>query len=345
MEFGGIFRFPGNGPPGIAKFLGSAALALGLMGSGPSLGQTPEAAPLVVASIGPLHSLVSAVMEGVGTPYLLMERTSSPHDYTMTPADARALSRADVVIWIGEALETSLTRPITVLAQDAKVLEVLGLAGIEILPGREGGVWEAHGHDEDGQEEKEHHEHEHGTHEHVEHAHDGIDAHVWLDPRNAAVLARAVAETLRLRDPAHGADYRANAAALEARLHALERELVGVLAPVRTKPYVVFHDAYHYFEHRFAMNAVGAITINPAQSPGAKRLSEIRARLRQSGALCVFAEPQFEPALARTVVEGTRAGIAVLDPLGADIASGPEAYFSLLRRMAGSLRDCLSAAS
>lgn len=332
MEFGGKFRFPGNGSPGLVKFLGSAALALGLMGSGPSLGQTPEAAPRVVASIGPLHSLVSAVMEGVGTPYLLMERTSSPHDYTMTPADARALSRADVVVWVGEALETALIRPITALAQDAKVLEVLDMAGVEILPGREGGVWEAH-----GSEEQEHEAQGHGA--------EGIDGHVWLDPRNAIALSRGIAETLREIDPVNADRYRTNAAALADRLLDLEHELAGVLAPVRAKPYVVFHDAYHYFERRFAMNAVGAITIDPARAPGAKRLSEIRAHLRRTGAFCVFAEPQFEPALARTVVEGTKAGIAVLDPLGADIASGPEAYFSLLRRMAGSLRDCLSAAS
>ena len=128
-------------------------------------------------------------------------------------------------------------------------------------------------------------------------------------------------------------------------MRALEAELAETLAPVRATPYIVFHDAYQYFERRFGLGAVGSITISPERAPGAKRISEIRARLRDTGAVCVFAEPQFEPTLTRTVVEGTETRVAVLDPLGADLVPGAAAYGTLLRNLATSLRDCLTAPS
>jgi len=334
-----------------------AALVLAAGGASPS--SAVAAPPRVAVSIGPLHSLASAVMEGLGEPYLLIRGANSPHTYTLTPADARALSEADIVVWIGAGLETSLARPIASLAAKAKVLAVLGLPGIEALAGRPGGIWKDrdvsdHGHKVDA------HAHEHlANHAAIHKAHmrsgrghevhesghpiaADIDGHIWLDPRNAVVLSHALAETLGGIDPANAAHYRANAVALEERLGQLERDLIDLLAPVRGVPYAVFHDAYRYFEHRFALNAVGAMTVNPSRPPGAKRLSEIRAGLKESGAVCLFIEPQVKPALARTAVEGTKAKIAVLDPLGVGVEPGPIAYFTLLRAMGASLRACLS---
>jgi zinc transport system substrate-binding protein len=269
-------------------------------------------APRVVVSIQPLHSLVSAVMAGVGEPYLLLRGASTPHGYSLTPADARALSQAALVVWVGEALETTLVKPLGALAAKAVVLEASGAKGVELLTGSAG---------------------------------DRPDGHIWLDPRNAAAIAHAAAATLARIDPANAARYTANATALGDRLQDLETELAESLTPVRAVPYVVFHDAYRYFERRFAMNPVGAVAINPERAPGARRIVEIRARLRETGATCVFTEPQFEPAQARIVAEGTEAKIAVLDPLGAGLPPGPDAYFAMLRAMAASLRDCLAAGS
>ena len=354
-----------------------AALGASLMLQAGSPALAQETAPTVVTSIQPLHSLVSAVMEGVGEPQLLVRGANSPHDYTMTPADARALSQAELVVWVGESLELVLARPISALAAKAVVLEAMEAEGVEALEGREGGAWEAHAdHDEhEAEGHKDEHAHEHEAHkdehaheahkdehaheahedehaheahkdEHAhEHAHGALDGHIWLDPRNAAAIGLAAAEALAKVDPAHAARYRANAKSLAAGLRELEADLAETLAPVRSVPYIVFHDAYQYFERRFGLNAVGSITISPERAPGAKRVKEIRARLRDTGAVCVFAEPQFEPALARTVVEGTKTRIAVLDPLGADLTPSPAAYGQILRNLAGSLRDCLAAAS
>ena len=368
--------------PAIAVLSASLALFAG------SQAQAQAPAPTVVASIQPLHSLVSAVMEGVGEPELLVRGANSPHDYSMTPADARALSQADLVVWVGESMELVLARPISALAAKAVVLEAMEAEGVEALKGREGGAWEAHAdHDEheaeghgdahgaeahkdehaheaedhkdehaheaeahkdehahEAEAHKDEHAHEAEAHEH-EHAHGALDGHIWLDPRNAMAIGQAAAEVLARVDPANAARYRSNAESLIAGLRDLEQELAATLAPVRSMPYIVFHDAYQYFERRFGLNAVGSITISPDRAPGAKRISEIRERLHETGAVCVFAEPQFEPALARTVVEGTETRIGVLDPLGADLAPGPAAYERLLRGLAASLSDCLTAAS
>jgi zinc transport system substrate-binding protein len=175
----------------------------------------------------------------------------------------------------------------------------------------------------------------------VSHAHGETDMHVWLDPGNAKALAEAIANTLADADPDHGAIYRANAERLRQRLDELDRSLEDRLASVADRPYVVFHDAYQYFEHRYGVKAVGAITINPTVRPSAQRLREIHARLEQLDAACVFAEPQFEPTLVETLIEGTSAKRGVLDPLGAAADAGPNHYFQLLNGLADSLVDCL----
>jgi zinc transport system substrate-binding protein len=308
-------------------FAGLAVLIGGAVGA-------RAAAPRVVATIQPLHSLAAAVMDGVGEPTLLIRGADSPHTYSMTPADARALSRADLVIWVGEALETSLVKPISALAGKAVVLKAIEAEGVEVLKGRAGGAWEPHGHGGHADEAQDAgHGHDHG----------GLDGHIWLDPRNAVAIARATAQALAKIDPADAARYRANAQDLSGKLSKLEAELAGTVAPVRTVPYIVFHDAYQYFERRFGLNDVGAITISPDRAPGARRIAEMRARVRDAAAVCVFAEPQFQPALVRTVVEDTKAKIGVLDPLGVDLAPGPDAYFVLMRNLASALVGCLSA--
>jgi zinc transport system substrate-binding protein len=326
----------------VLRALFPAALALGIPIA--TAGAEP---PRVVASIQPIHSLVARVMDGVGTPTLLVRGANSPHDYSLTPNDARALSDADLVVWVGEALETVLEKPIAALAARARILELMEAPEVLVLEGREGGAWEAHEDEAHAEEAKAHDDHD-AAHDHTHdagHDHHGVDGHIWLDPRNAMAMAAAVAASLSEIDPQNAERYGANAAALRAELAALERELADALAPVRKAPYIVFHDAYQYFERRFRLNAVGSITISPERAPGAKRIGEIRDKLRDTGAVCVFAEPQFEPALARTVVEGTKAKVSVLDPLGASLASGPGAYGALLRGLAESLRGCLIAGS
>ncbi|MQA64624.1 MAG: zinc ABC transporter substrate-binding protein [Alphaproteobacteria bacterium] len=296
-------------------------------------------APAVVASILPVHSLVAGVMDGVGTPHLLLPGGASPHAYALRPSDARQLSDARIVFWVGEALETFLERPLAALARKARVVELLEAKGLVRLPLRSGGVWDSHAEDSAGRKGNEPDDHHHKD----DHYHKGVDAHVWLDPANARTIVVAAAAALAEVDPANAARYASNANAMDARLRSLDTRLKNMLQPVANKTYIVFHDAYQYLEWRYGLGAAGAVTVSPGRSPGARRLIEIRTQIRAAKAACVFIEPQFEPRIAETVVDGTGARIAVLDPLGAALAPGKEAYFALMEGLASALVRCLAA--
>lgn len=296
----------------------------------PALAAPP---PDVVVSVKPLHALVAGVMEGVGNPYLLVRGAASPHDFTLRPSDAKALNGAELVVWVGPALETFLEKPLTALGNGAVKLSLATADGVRVLPSRAGGVWEAHDHSHA-------HDHDH-DHDH-EHAATGTDGHIWLDPRNAIAITQAVADNLVKLDPERAATYRANAQKQIAAIEALDRELAAQLAPVKDRPFIVFHDAYHYLEDRYALSAAGAITVTPDQRPGAARLSQLRHAIADAKAVCVFAEPQFEPALVKVLVEGSAVRTGTLDPEGANIPEGPALYPALLRFNAKALVDCLS---
>lgn len=333
------------------------ALAGTLIFSGTAqMGTAMAADPVkVVASVKPIHSLVTGVMQGVAEPALLLKGANSPHSFNMRPSDARVLSQADLVFWVGEDLETFLTKPIQSLGGKAHPVALMEEAGLTLLPTREGGAWERHedhGHEdhgkEQGHEEQGHDDHAHAHDGHAqeaghedEHEHGTHDAHVWLDVDNARKMVATIAAELSEHDRPNAARYQANAASLTERLTALDAELKTTLAPVKDRPFVVFHDAYHYLEDRYGLNAVGAITVSPDQRPSAQRLSQLRAKISSLDAACVFAEPQFEPTLVATVVEKTPARRGTLDPLGAALDDGPDLYFTLMRDMAASLVSCL----
>ena len=308
-----------------------AAASLAAPGAAPGAAQEAAGpvrsgeAPGVVVSILPLHALVAAVMAGVGTPRLLVRGGASPHDASLRPSDARALSAAKLVVWAGPGLEAFLVKPLGALATGARVLTLTEAPGMVLLERREGGAFEA------GAEPKEN-----------GHGHRGpVNPHLWLDPRNAMEIAGQTAAALAGLDPANAPRYAANAARLIARLDALDRELTARLGPVAAVPFAVFHDAYPYLEARYGLRALGALTVDPAVPPGAKRLAELRARLAERDAVCVFAEPQFNPARVAALAEGSAARVATLDPLGAALAPGPEAYFVLMRDLAEALVRCL----
>lgn len=296
------------------------------------------AAPAVVVTIKPVHALVAAVMAGTGAdPKLLVSGRASEHDFALKPSDARAIAQADIVFRISDQLEGFMRKP---LAAAPRVLDVelIDTPGLVKLAPRAGGVWEAHVHD--GHDDGHHDEHD----AHDDHAdHDGsVEPHLWLDPRNARAMTARIAEVLIRRDAANAATYRTNAAQLDAALAALDAELAQQLAPLAGKPFVVFHDAYPYFEHRYGLTAVGSITVSPERKPSAQRIQAVRDKIRETGVRCVFAEPQFDSALVATLIEGTGAKPGMLDPTGADgVPAGPGAYAQVLRALAGHLRACL----
>lgn len=279
-------------------------------------------------SIKPIHSLVAAIMDGVGTPDLIVDGAASPHTYALKPSNAKALEAAKVVFWVGPGMEAFLEKPLSALSANALVVELDKAPGITKLKFREGGAFEA---DDDGDEPADH-DHDHGE----------FDTHLWLDPHNAKAMTAEITTTLVAADPANALTYEANQKALDDRLDALDAEIVSTLAPVKSKPFIVFHDAYQYFEHRYGVRVAGSITVSPESIPGAQRISEIHGKVAELGATCVFAEPQFEPKLVNVVLEGTSAKSGVLDPEAATLRQGPDLYFDMMRGIANSLKTCLS---
>ena len=290
-------------------------------------------APVVVASFKPVQSLVAAIMEGVGTPVLIVKGAASPHSYALSPSDAQALQDARIIFWIGEGLETFLHKAIKTLPEGAKSVELAEVAGLTVLPVREGGIWDEHMHEGAEGEENAVAEHE------------PYDGHLWLDPVNAKLMAAAIATELSKADPANAETYRLNGQKLEQKLGDLDREIALKLAPVKNTPFIVFHDAYQYFDRHYGLAGVGSITVNPELPPGAKRLSEIRDKIVAQQARCVFREPNFAPSLVDTVVADTDARTGMLDPEGAALDAGPDLYFQLMRNLTEALRACLASSS
>ena len=307
-----------------SRVLSGVVLALALSAS-----TAAAEAVSVVASIKPVHSLTAAVMQGAGSPHLIVQGGNSPHSYSLRPSDAAALEEAQVVVWVGEGLETFLQSSITALAGDAEVVGLAEVAGLTRLPYREGGPWA---------------EHTHGAEADHAETHGEVDMHLWLDPDNAKAMVAAIARALIAADPDNSDIYSANRDIATRRLDQLAAEIARELAPVKDRPFVVFHDAFQYFDKRFGLNNVGSVTVDPDRKPGAARLKAIQARIAESGVRCVFAEPQFEPRLLQVVIEGTTAELGSLDPLGAELADGPELYFELMRRNAAAFKACLGPA-
>ena len=289
-----------------------------------------DASPNVVVSLKPIHSLVAGVMGRIGEPRLIVPGSASPHVYQMRPSEAKTLREADIIIWIGENMETFLARAIENLGTEAEVVTLHEEAGIHLLPNRGGGIW-------DGEEAKVHvdEHHDHG------HAHGEFDMHIWLDPGNARRIVDIVMHALARIDAFRAQTYRDNAAMMRERIAAQTEVLRAQLAPVRDRPFIVFHDGYRYFEHAFELRGLGAVAIDPARAPGAKRLTELRRALAKHGVRCVFTEPQFEPDLVQTVIEGTAADTAALDPIGISIPPGADAWFQILQGLGTAFVGCL----
>jgi zinc transport system substrate-binding protein len=302
----------------------SRRIILGFFLSAVIPAQSYASAPDVVVSIKPIHSLVASIMQGVGQPSLIVKGAASPHTYAMKPSDAEAIASAEIVFWVGKPLEKFLQKPLATLGAKAQSIELIEAPGVHKLKPRVGGTFDP---DRDGDE--------------VDGGEDEADPHFWLDPENARAAARQIAQTLEKTDPANAATYAANAAKLDLDIKTLEDRITKELLPVKDKPFIVFHDAYHYFEHRFGVTAAGSITVSPEVQPGAARIAEMEDKVRSLGAVCIYSEPQFEPKLVNTIAEGSRAQKGVLDPEGGSIIEGPALYDTLLSNLANDLKSCL----
>ena len=326
-----------------------------------------------IGTIKPIHSLLSGVLEGVDTPEIIVDGASSPHTFNLKPSDAHVLEHAEYIFWMGSTVEPYLAKSIKTLGKNATVIELSKLNGLSQLPVRTGGTFEEHDHDHEHTEDEAHddhdHEHEEHTeqdahddhdheheehaeqdvhdnhdHEHEEHAdHSGeVDQHFWLDPENAKIMVNEIRDILVVAQPNHAETFKKNAAKIENKLDQLTSEIQNQLEPLKGKGFIVFHDAYQHFENRFGVNAIGSILLNPEVPPSAERISEIRHKLKESDATCVFSEPQFQSKLVNTVIEGTNTKTGQLDPLGASISNGPNLYFELMKNIASEMTKCIS---
>ena len=314
----------------ITLFTGTAALA---------------DAPKVVADIAPVHSLVSRVMDGIGKPDLIVPNETSPHDYRLRPADAEALENAGLVFWMGEGLTPWMERALDSLSGDATVIELLALDETNTLPFREGALFDAHDHDDHDDHDKEHDDHDdhddHGHDDHAGHDHGEFDPHAWLSTDNARTWLNVIAAKLSSIDPANAGGYFSNASEAITELDALDNEVNEMLDPVRDGKFIVFHDAYQYFETVYDFPASGAISLGDASDPGAARIADIADRIQSESIQCVLSEPQFNANMVDTVMAGTNAKTEVIDPLGFGIEPGSSLYTKLIKGMATSLVNCL----
>jgi zinc transport system substrate-binding protein len=258
----------------------------------------------------------------------------------MLPAQARQLQNARAVFWVGPELEVFLDKAISTIANRSESVPLLHKSGIQLLSFRGSGIAE-HKEEIHGKEKYQSSGGE-AAHATETHGHVGLDPHIWLDPHNASEIVKTIALTLSNLDPDNAEKYQSNAIQVMKRIDLLDRETQALLAPIRDREFVTFHDAFQYFEKRYRLNSKGTIAVNPESAPGAARIAQVKTSIVGHGIRCIFAEPQFPSALLEVIARDTAARIAVLDPLGAELLPGPDAYFQLIKNMASSIRECLS---
>lgn len=306
----------------VATLLGSSAIA---------------DVPNVSVDIAPLHSLVASVMNGVGVPSLIIPPGSSPHDHQLRPSEAKAMQDANIVFWMGEELTPWMENAVKTLSSNASVTTFLENDKTSLLEFREGALFEAHDHD-DEEHDDEHDEHD--DEEHDEQGHGSHDPHAWLSPNNAKAWLDVIAAQLSSYDTENAGVYFTNAASAKSEIEMMIAEINLALDPIRGGKFIVFHDAYQYFENDFDFQASGAISIGDASDPSPARIAKIQKRIRDEEINCVLAEPQFKANLVQTVMEGSQANTNVIDPLGAGLKPGILLYNKLIKNMAQSLADC-----
>ena len=278
----------------------------------------------IVVSIKPLHSLVSAVTEGSNSVSLVIDGSMTPHNFALKPSHAKLLNNAKVFFYIDDEFESALKKTVRGLPKSVKVIRVSKIKKLKLLSTRADDNWEEDGHD------------------HHDHGHSSTDLHIWLDPNNAIAIVKSITQELSAIYPENINIYKKNAKNIIKEIKTTDLLIKSMLEPIRNKPYVVFHDAYQYFEKSYSLNSVGSILVDPELPASPKRIIKIRSKIKSLNAHCVFKEPQFRAKIVKTVIDGTTTKIGILDPLGADIKSGPGMYTNLLKNIAENLNACLN---
>ena len=281
----------------------------------------------VVTTIKPLHSLISKVMQGLGEPLLIIEGTTSPHSFTLKPSHAKLLEEADLIFWVGEGMETFIEKPLKSIVKDAEVISFMEVDGINKLKFREENIFESH---------DDHDDHDHDSH--AGHAHGKFDAHIWLDPMNAKEMIHEIAHELSHLDPSNKDKYNKNA---ESTLLDIDELINNIDQSInKDAQFVVFHDAYQYFENRFGITSAGALTLNTDALPGARQILDIQNVIKEKGVKCIFSEPQFNPKIIETIAKDTGIKTGIFDPLGSKLDADKNQYFTLIKNLRDNLKGC-----
>lgn len=275
----------------------------------------------VLTSIKPLQLIAAAVQDGVAVPEVLLPPGASPHNYALRPSDVRKVQSVDLLYWIGPDMEGFLPRVLK--GRSLPSVAVQDLPGMKLRHFAE----DSHSHAEEADD----HDHRPGT----------LDAHLWLSPINARVIATRIAADLSAADPVNAARYQSNLKAFNERLYALDTRLKARLAGIAGKPYFVFHEAFDYFEDAYGLKHAGVFSVAAEVQPGAQHVAAMRARLQQVGKTCVFSEPPLRPRLAETLVAGLPVKLAELDALGGYTPATAQGYEQVLEKLGNDLAGCL----
>ncbi|MBR7200436.1 zinc ABC transporter substrate-binding protein [Pseudomonas sp. 14A] len=284
---------------------------------------TAQAEVKVLTSIKPLQLIAAAVQDGVAIPEVLLPPGASPHNYALRPSDVRKVQSVDLLYWIGPDMEGFLPRVLG--GRSLPSVAVQDLPGLKL---RHFGA-DNHSHSEEADE----HDHDHRP--------GSLDAHLWLSPVNARVIADKMAADLSAADPANAQRYQSNAKAFDERLDALDQRLKKRLANVEGKPYFVFHEAFDYFEDAYGLKHAGVFAVAAEVQPGAQHVAAMRKRLQETGKTCVFSEPPLRPRLAETLVAGLPVKLAELDALGGYTPATAQGYEQVLEKLGNDLAGCL----
>jgi len=296
----------------------------------------------VVTSIKPIHSITSYIMDGVGSPDLIVDGYNSPHNFQLKPSHAKMLQNADLVIFVGEGIEEFLEKPLESIAKDAKKFALLEQSGFKKLKFREKNIFEEHddhdNHDDHDKKAKKKDDHDDHGHDDHGHGHGEYDPHIWLDPINAKAMIKKITKLLSKMDKENSSTYKSNSKKAIKEIDMMVKEIKSEMN--KDLKFVVFHDAYQYFENRFDISVLGALTVNTDVLPGAEQLAEIREVIEHENVNCIFSEPQFNPDIINAIAMDTNVKTGVLDPLGATLEPGKYLYFDLIKNISKSFKGC-----
>jgi len=282
----------------------------------------------VVTTIKPIHSLVAGVMDGLGSPSLIVDGSNSPHNFSLKPSHAKMIEDAEIIFWVGEDLETFMIKPLESIANNATKVSFMDLDSIIKLKFKEENILEVEGYDDD------HDDHD----DHDKHADGEFDAHIWLDPKNAIEIVNEIAKTLSLKDPNNKNVYYSNAEKLNHSLNELIKKIN--LSINKDARFIVFHDAYQYFEKRFDVSSAGALILNEEALPSAKKVSEIHKIIKKQNINCIISEPQFNPNIIKSIAQDSSILTGSFDPLGSSFDTNKNLYFEMILSLSNSLKDC-----